>query len=61
MKSVRDVLNEMRKKRSVEMEIAIQDFLELTPAEQLEILFDGSVHAAHNADWCVKVLSERAK
>lgn len=53
-KSVRQVLEDQRATRSVDMEIALQDFLDLPLHEQLEFLFTGLLTTHQLAEWLLK-------
>lgn len=53
-KSVQQVLDEQRTTRSVDMEIALQDFLDLPSHEQLEFLFTGLLTTHQLAEWMLK-------
>lgn len=47
--------------KSVELELALADFMELPVHEQMELLFLGLVHTSGSADWAVDRLKELLK
>jgi hypothetical protein len=60
-RTVREILGMMRKLQSSETNthIAWHDFLELTPAEQIEFLFRGLIETTKMAETAVRHLQAR--
>lgn len=65
MKSIREIMIDQRQDRSPDIEIALQDFLELTSAEQTELLFVGLFMTVRDAEWAknavAQILKERGR
>ena len=58
MSTVREVMDEQRAMRSVPIEIALQDFFELSHSEQMEFLAVGMISNAETLNWCVKAIQQ---
>lgn len=43
------------------MEIGLQDFLELTPAEQMELLFIGLLMTVRDTEWAKNAITQIMK
>lgn len=55
--TVREILDRQRRERPTEMEIAWQDFLELTPDEQREFVFMGLMYTVRDAGWLAEMMN----
>lgn len=55
--TVADVMKQQRGARGAEMEVAWQDFLELSDRDQREFLFFATLFTARDAEWCKKVIA----
>lgn len=59
--TIREVLDHQRKTRPPDMEIGLQDFLELTPAEQMELLFIGLLMTVRDTEWAKNAITQIMK
>lgn len=51
LKTVHEVMKEQRAQRTPDIEIALQDFFELSPAEQQEFLLVGLLMTVQQMQW----------
>jgi hypothetical protein len=56
--TVREVMDKQRAMRSAHVEIALQDFLEMSHAEQMEFLAVGMISNAESLNWCIASIQQ---
>jgi hypothetical protein len=57
--TLESIVAEMRRRpRTVELELALQDFLELPIEQKMEILFIGLCEISGRSDWCIAAIKQ---